>query len=409
MSKFGELFTVTTFGESHCYGVGCIVSGVPPRMQLTNADIQKQLDRRRPGQSHITTQRNESDQVVIMSGTEFGYTLGTPIAMLVRNNDQRPQDYGGSSMHDIPRPSHADYTYQEKYGIRASSGGGRASARETIGRVAAGTIAEKWLHETYGISIVAYVSAVSTIVTPELSIPLQNTITRDMIDENIVRCPDDATAKQMIDAITAAKNDHDSLGGVITCIIRNVPSGLGEPTFDKLQATLAHAMLSIPSTKGFEYGSGFDGTKLRGSAHNDMFINEKQIDGTVKLRTATNNSGGIQGGISNGENIVFRIAFKPPATIGVEQKSVDFNGADSVLKAEGRHDPCVLPRAVPIVEAMSALVLADAALIQHARHSAASIYPMMSRINPKSFYADGGAKLVQQLAETNQSQNQQKQ
>jgi chorismate synthase len=357
-STFGTIFRVTTFGESHCKGVGAVVDGCPPGIELCEADIQVQLDRRRPGQSKLTTDRQEADRVSILSGVENGKTLGTPIALLVPNKDQRPGDY--RSMAAIPRPSHADFTYQAKYGIRASSGGGRSSARETIGRVAAGAIAEKVLQRTYGVEIVAWVSAVAEIQGPEVDM---GAISRDRVDANLVRCPDDPTAQRMIAAIKAAKNDKDSLGGIITCVCRNVPVGLGEPVFDKLEAQLARAMLSIPATKGFEIGSGFAGTRMRGSVHNDPYIQKGD-----RLGTATNNSGGIQGGISNGEPIYFRVAFKPVATIGKDQPTVDFDGRPAVLAAKGRHDPCVVPRAVPIVEAMTALVLMDSCLRQAARN-----------------------------------------
>ncbi len=356
-STFGRTFRVTTFGESHCKAVGAIVDGCPPRIPLTEADIQPQLDRRRPGQSAVNTPRQESDTVTILSGTECGVTLGTPIGLTVPNKDQRPGDY--REMSNIPRPSHADFTYQMKYGVRASSGGGRSSARETIGRVAAGAIAEKVLRLTHGIEIVAWVSAVGEWIARE---PDVETISRGEVDQTLVRCPDLQTAEKMIEAMAAAKAAGDSMGGVVSCVCRNVPAGLGEPVFDKLEAVLAHAMLSIPSTKGFEIGSGFSGTRLRGSQHNDPFVKKGG-----RLGTRTNNSGGIQGGISNGEPIFFRVAFKPPATISQAQKTTDFDGNDVTLEAKGRHDPCVVNRAVPIVEAMAALVLLDAALIQKSR------------------------------------------
>lgn len=356
-SSFGTLFRVSTFGESHCKGVGAIVDGCPPNLELCEADIQMQLDRRRPGQSKMTTDRQEADQVTILSGVENGLTLGTPIGLFVPNKDQRPGDY--SEMSKIPRPSHADYTYQMKYGIRASSGGGRSSARETIGRVAAGAIAEKILRERYSIEIVAWVSAVADVHAVNIDM---DRITRDQVDQNAVRCPDSAAVKGMMTAIQAARDAKDSLGGVVTCVCRNVPVGLGEPIFDKLEASLAHAMLSIPATKGFEIGSGFAGAKMRGSQHNDPFVQKKN-----RLGTVTNNSGGIQGGISNGEPIYFRVAFKPPATIGQAQNTVNFDGDGATLEAKGRHDPCVVPRAVPIVEAMTALVLMDSTLRQAAR------------------------------------------
>ena len=356
-SSFGTLFRVTTFGESHGQGVGAVIDGCPPGMSLNEADIQPQLDRRRPAQSKLSTSRKEADRVVILSGIDNGMTLGTPVAMMIENTDQRPGDY--HQMRSIPRPSHADYTYQKKYGIQALSGGGRASARETIGRVAAGAIAEKFLSERYGIDIVAWVSSVSRIEASAADIL---NIVRNDVDRSGVRCPDASTAQKMITAIETAKEAGDSLGGIISCVCRNVPVGLGEPVFDKAEAMLAQAMLSIPATKGFEIGSGFAGSRMCGSAHNDVFIKK----GT-QLGTKTNYSGGIQGGISNGEPIMFRVAFKPPATISLPQKTVDFEGNDTVLEARGRHDPCVVPRAVPIVESMAALVLVDLALRQKMR------------------------------------------
>ena len=355
-SSLGTIFRVSTFGESHCKGVGAIVDGCPPNIPLTEADIQPQLDRRRPGQSKVATARAESDTVTIMSGTEHGITLGTPIGLFVPNKDQRPGDY--AEMSAIPRPSHADYTYQMKYGIKASSGGGRSSARETIGRVAAGAIAEKVLKLKFGVEIVAWVSSVGEID----GLVDAEKISRDVVDQTMVRCPDEAASKKMEDAIVAAKEAGDSLGGIITCACRNVPPGWGEPVFDKLEAKLAQAMMSLPATKAFEIGSGFSGTRMRGSAHNDPFIKKGE-----RLGTVTNYSGGIQGGISNGEPIVFRIAFKPPATISKAQPTVDFDGKPVVLEAKGRHDPCVVPRAIPIVETMAALVLLDAGMRQAAR------------------------------------------
>ncbi|SHJ19534.1 chorismate synthase [Malonomonas rubra DSM 5091] len=356
-SSFGRFFKISTFGESHCAGVGVVVDGVPPRMQLSEADIQVQLDRRRPGGNKLGTERNEADQVQILSGVENGLTLGSPIGMLVKNKDQRPGDYG--SMSQIPRPSHADYTYRAKYGIHASSGGGRSSARETIGRVAAGAIAEKFLLEQYGIEIVAWVSGVGLQQTDEIDMA---TVTREQVDASDVRCPDAVAAEKMTEEIVAARADKDSIGGVVTCVCRNLPAGLGEPAFDRLEAKLAHAMLSLPATKGFEIGSGFAGTCQRGSVHNDPYVMKGE-----RLGTLSNRSGGVQGGISNGEDAYFRVAFKPPATIGQEQKTVDYEGNETILAAKGRHDPCVVPRAVPIVESMAALVLADLALIQKMR------------------------------------------
>ena len=357
-STFGTIFKVTTFGESHGKSVGAIVDGCPANLPLTEADIQPQLDRRRPGKSALTTPRDEADQVTILSGTENGVTLGTPIGLSVNNLDQRPGDYG--DMSGVPRPSHADYTYLMKYGVKASSGGGRSSARETIGRVAAGAIAEKWLKTRFGdVSIISYVSSVGTIAAPEIA---AEGLTRELVDANLVRCPDAETAQKMIAAIEKARDEKDSLGGTLTCICRGFPAGLGEPVFDKLEAMLAQAMLSIPAVKGFEIGSGFAGTLMRGSQHNDAFVQK-----TGRLGTKTNYSGGVQGGISNGEPVVFRIAIKPVATIGQAQTTVALDGRPVTLEAKGRHDPCVLPRAVPIVEAMAALVLADAALRQEYR------------------------------------------
>ncbi len=356
-STLGTLFRVTTYGESHGKSVGAIVDGCPPGLSLSERDIQPQLDRRRPGQSRLATDRDEADRVTILSGVENGRVLGTPIALSVANKDQRPGDY--AAMRTIPRPSHADYTYQMKYGIRTVSGGGRSSARETIGRVAAGAIAEKFLFEDFGIEIVAWVTSVGTITTAGVN---ENRITRREVDKTPVRCPAKDEAGHMIQKIAEAKEAKDSLGGIITCVCRNVPAGLGEPVFDKMEAQLAHAMMSIPATKGFEIGSGFSGTRMSGSSHNDSFVKKGEL-----LGTATNYSGGIQGGISNGEPILFRVAFKPPATIGKAQKTVDFEGREVTLEAKGRHDPCVVPRAVPIVETMAALVIADLALRQKSR------------------------------------------
>jgi chorismate synthase len=353
-SSFGTVFTVTTFGESHGQGVGAVVDGCPPRLSLTEADIQLQLDRRRPGQSDLTTPRQEPDRVTILSGVENGLTLGTPIALFIANKDQRTRDY--KKMLSVPRPSHADYTYQMKYGIRAAGGGGRASARETVSRVAAGAIAAKILKKTYHIEIVAWVSAVGSIEAPE---PNLYTISHKLTDLTAVRCPDMETAEKMAQEIRRVKKEQDSVGGIISCICRNVPPGLGEPVFDKMEAILAQAMLPIPAAKGFEIGSGFSGASMRGSEHNDPFILKGDHLGTL-----TNNSGGVQGGISNGEPIFFKVAFKPTSTIGKPQTTADFNGQEVVLKASGRHDPCVVPRAVPIVESMAALVIADLALRQ---------------------------------------------
>ena len=356
-STFGTLFRVSTFGESHGRGVGVVIDGCPARLPLTEADIQPQLDRRRPGQSRLTTEREEADQVTILSGTQNGLTLGTPIGLMVPNRDQRPADY--EHLDRTPRPSHADFTYQAKYGIRAASGGGRSSARETIGRVAAGAVAEKFLQDRHGVEIVAWVSAVGELDAPEVD---ALRIDRAAVDQSAVRCPHAETAGRMIAEISRVREAADSVGGVVTCVCRNVPVGLGEPVFGKTEALLAQAMLSIPATKGFEIGAGFSGARMRGSRHNDPFVLK---DG--RLGTLTNRTGGVQGGITNGEPIVFRVAFKPPATIGQAQATADFDGQPVTLEARGRHDPCVVPRAVPIVESMAALVLADLALIQKMR------------------------------------------
>ncbi len=358
-SSFGKLFQISTFGESHGGGVGVIVDGCPPRLDLDLNAIQAELDRRKPGQSKITTPRKEDDQVEILSGLLDGVTLGTPIAMVVRNKDQRPGDY--KEMQVAFRPSHADATYQVKYGIQARSGGGRASARETIGRVAAGAIAKQLLAKAHGTEVIAWVRRIHTI---EANVDPAG-VSLEAVESNIVRCPDEAVAQQMIERIEAIGREGDSCGGVIECVVRNPPVGMGMPVFDKLEADLAKAVMSLPSTKGFEIGSGFDGTLLKGSQHNDAFL--PTSDGS--LRTATNNSGGIQGGISNGESILLRVAFKPTATIRKAQQTIDASGAATTLESKGRHDPCVLPRAVPMVEAMVALVLADHLLQQQAQCS----------------------------------------
>ena len=356
-SSLGTLFRVSTFGESHGIGVGAIVDGCPAGLQLSEADIQPQLDRRRPGQSDLTTPREEADQVTILSGVENGLTLGTPIGLLVHNKDQRPDDYGEMDL--VPRPSHADFTYQAKYGIRASSGGGRSSARETIGRVAAGAIAEKILREEWGVEIVAWVSSVGAEEAVNVDV---DSVNRDQVDRNLSRCPDKPSAARMEALVREVLEAKDSVGGVVSCVCRNLPAGWGEPVFDKLDAMLAQAMLSLPATKGFEIGSGFAGTRLRGSQHNDPFVQKGK-----RLGTLTNYAGGTLGGISSGEPVLFRVAFKPVATIGQSQQTVDFDGKPVILEAKGRHDPCVVPRAVPIVESMAALVLLDLALRQKVR------------------------------------------
>jgi chorismate synthase len=353
-NTFGHLFRITTFGESHGGGVGVVIDGCPPRLEISVEEIQAELNRRRPGQSKITTPRNEADQCEVLSGMFEGRTTGTPIALLVRNKDQRSQDY--DEMAVKYRPSHADATYDEKYGIRNWQGGGRSSARETIGRVAAGAIAKKILHQVAGVEIVGYVKRIKDlegVVDPE-------TVTLEQVESNIVRCPDQDAADRMIDLIEQVRKEGDSIGGVVECVARHVPKSLGMPVFDKLEADLAKGVMSLPATKGFEIGSGFAGTLLTGSEHNDEFYTDDR--GTI--RTVTNRSGGVQGGISNGENIIIRVAFKPTATIRKEQRTVTNVGEEVTLAAKGRHDPCVLPRAVPMVEAMVALVLCDHLLRQ---------------------------------------------
>jgi chorismate synthase len=357
-SSLGTLFRISTWGESHGVGVGVVVDGCPPRIPLTVEDIQYELDRRRPGQSKIVTPRKEDDKAEILSGVVDGQTLGTPIGILVRNTDQRPSAY--TEMQQAYRPSHADYTYDAKYGIRAVSGGGRASARETIGRVAAAAIARKVIqHSVPAYECVAYVKSVQHI---EVSGSSTENPQAEVVESNIVRTCDPEAAERMIELIEKVRGEGNSVGGVIECVVRGVPPGLGEPVFDKLEADLAKAMLSLPATKGFEIGSGFAGTLLTGLEHNDEFF----MDGG-KVHTRTNRSGGIQGGISNGENIVFRVAFKPTATVLREQKTVTNTGEDTTLSARGRHDACVLPRAVPMVEAMVHLIIADHWLRQRAQ------------------------------------------
>lgn len=347
-NSFGQFFRITTWGESHGPAVGVVIDGCPARLPLTAGEIQTDLDRRRPGQSDITTPRKEADKVEILAGVFEGLTTGVPISLVVQSSDQRPEAY--VEMREKFRPSHADYTYQAKYGHRDHRGGGRSSARETIGRVAAGAVAKKILHLANKLEIRAYVTRIHDIAAPTVvEFP-----TLAQVEASAVRCPDAATAAKMIECIKQARSEGDSVGGIIECRVRNVPVGLGEPVFDRLEADLAKAMLSLPATKGFEIGSGFAGTLLKGSQHNDAFVAKGG-----QVRTATNHSGGVQGGISNGEEIVFRTAFKPTATILQPQKTVDIHGQETELQARGRHDPCVLPRAVVMVEAMTALVLVD--------------------------------------------------
>ncbi|KAL7485573.1 hypothetical protein ACHAW6_011179 [Cyclotella cf. meneghiniana] len=364
-SSFGRLFRISTWGESHGGGVGVTLDGCPPRIPLSRDEIQIDLDRRRPGQSRITTPRNEADSVEILSGLvygngeeESGVTLGTPIAMLVRNKDQRSGDYLENDMSVAYRPSHADATYDAKYGVRAIAGGGRSSARETIGRVAAGAVARKILRMYNGIEVLAYVSKVQDIEAENVD---HDTFTMEEVDSNIVRCPDQASAEKMLERIDQIRKAGNSIGGVVTCVARNVPAGLGSPVFDKLEADLAKACMSIPAAKGFESGDGFAGTLLTGIDHNDEFYIDPETGAT---RTRTNRSGGIQGGISNGENIVVHVAFKPTSTIAQSQNTVTRDGKEVQLRGKGRHDPCVLPRAVPMVEAMVALTLVDALMCQ---------------------------------------------
>ncbi|KAJ3540985.1 hypothetical protein NM208_g4809 [Fusarium decemcellulare] len=392
---------MSTYGESHCRSVGCIVDGCPPGLSLTEQDIQPQLTRRRPGQSAITTSRSEKDRVSIQSGTEAGITLGTPIGMMVMNDDQRPADYEGSTIDAYPRPSHADWTYLQKYGIKASSGGGRSSARETIGRVAAGAVADKYLKLAFGVEITAFVCSVGDIhLFPQSSEyrhfsqnpafhSLIKSINREAVDSfEPVRSPDAAASARMERLISYYKAKGDSIGGTITCVVRNVPAGLGEPCFDKLEAMLAQAILSIPATKGIEFGSGFGGCEMSGSTHNDLFTPASPHQSTNRmgfneantsfykplLATKTNFSGGIQGGISNGDSIYFRVAFKPPATISQPQRTATYDGSsEGILEAKGRHDPCLVPRAVPVIEAMAALVLMDAVLAQLGRRAAGGL------------------------------------
>jgi chorismate synthase len=349
-NTFGRLFRLTSFGESHGRGVGGIIEGVKPGLELDMNFIQNELDRRRPGQSNITTPRDEKDRVEILSGVFEGKATGTPIAFAVWNKDQKSGDY--DNLKKLYRPSHADYTYDAKYGIRDHRGGGRSSARETIARVVAGAIAKLMLREI-GVDITAFVSQVG-----EIELLSHIPVNLSAIENTPVRCPDPETANRMIDYIDRIRRDKDSVGGVVSCVVKNTPAGLGDPVFDKLHASLGQAMLSINAVKGFEYGMGFQSATMRGSQHNDEFYSE---DGQIK--TKTNRSGGIQGGISNGEEIFFRVAFKPVATILKEQNTVDKSGKEVVMKARGRHDPCVVPRAVPIVEAMAAMVIVDAWLM----------------------------------------------
>ena len=350
-NSFGKLFKITTFGESHGQALGVIIEGCPAGLKLDESKIIAEMQRRKPGQSKITTQRKEEDEIQIKSGVFEGKTTGTPIGIVVNNSDQKSKDY--SHISDKFRPSHADFTYFTKYGIRDYRGGGRSSARETAARVAAGAIAKQLL-EAKGISVQAYVSQVGNL---KLEKSYQE-LDLDKAEENIIRCPDPATAEKMIELIDGVRKDRDTIGGIVSCVIKNTPAGIGEPVFDRLHAELGKAMLSINAVKGFEYGSGFEGVKMRGSEHNDAFVQEGD-----KVKTKTNHSGGIQGGISNGEDIYFNVAFKPVATIMIDQESVNEAGESVTVSGKGRHDPCVVPRAVPIVEAMAALVIVDYILL----------------------------------------------
>lgn len=356
-NTYGERYRVTTFGESHGGGVGVVIDGVPAGHVFSQETIQAQLDRRRPGQGRLSSQRREPDAIQVLSGVDptTGRTLGTPLAMMVANKDAKSGDY--AELARAYRPSHADYTYDARYGLRFVAGGGRASARETVARVAAGALAEDILATTHGISIVAWVDRVHTV---QGALPDETALTRARVDDTEVRCPDPVAAQAMTEAIETARKDGDTVGGVIRCVVRNVPPGLGAPVFDKLTAELARAMMSLPASRGFEVGEGFAATRMRGSEHNDAFVPAEQVEpGSTGIRTATNHSGGIQGGITNGENIRFAVAFKPVATIFTPQDTVTREGQATQYQARGRHDPCVLPRAVPMVESMTAIVLVD--------------------------------------------------
>ena len=357
-NTFGKSYKITTWGESHGEAVGVTIDGCPPGISISNEDIQFELNRRKPGQSEITTQRKENDKAEILSGVFEGKTLGSPIHISVSNTDAKSKDY--DALKSLYRPSHADYTYDMKYGIRNWKGGGRASARETIGRVAAGALAKKILKQKYNIQIVGYVKSIQNLEAKVNT----DTVKISDVEQNIVRCPDQDIANIMIDKIKEIRKQGDSLGGVVELVCRNVPPGLGDPVFDKLEADLGKAVLSLPACKGFEIGSGFKGTLMKGSDHNDEFYNDNG-----KIRTKTNNSGGIQGGISNGENIILKAAFKPTGTIIQNQNTVTDSGKEIEFGGRGRHDPCVLPRAVPMVESMVAIVLLDHALRHNAQNN----------------------------------------
>jgi chorismate synthase len=358
-STFGQLFRITTFGESHGGGVGVVVDGCPPGIAITEEEIQTELDRRKPGQSSITTPRKEQDRIHMLSGVSEGRTTGTPILLIAYNEDVRSEDY--LELKDLYRPGHADYTFTKKYGLRDWRGSGRASARETLGRVAGGAIAKKYLKDKLGIEFISYVEQVGDI---RADIDFRE-VTPEMVEANIVRCPDPEAAKKMIDLIEKVRADNDSVGGVVQGVIKGLPVGLGEPVFDKLPADLAKAMMSINAVKGFEIGSGFGGVSMRGSQHNDEFY----VDDEGSVRTRTNYAGGTLGGISNGEDVYFRVAIKPVSTISQEQCTITTDNKSTKIEAKGRHDPCVLPRAIPIVDAMSALVIMD----HYLRHKAQNL------------------------------------
>ncbi|KAJ1458379.1 chorismate synthase [Pelagophyceae sp. CCMP2097] len=374
-NSFGRIFRISTWGESHGGGVGVVVDGCPPRIKLTREMIQFELDRRRPGQSRLTTPRNESDSVEILSGLDgsSGVTLGTPIAMLVRNQDQKSDDY--NTMAAAYRPSHADATYDAKYGVRSIAGGGRSSARETIGRVAGAAVAREVLRLYCGAEVLAYVVQVGDVLVPDEA-NLAETATFEQVEATMTRCPHPETSERMIKRIDEIRKSGNSIGGVVECRVRGVPAGLGAPVFDKLEADLAKACMSLPASKGFEIGSGFGGAYMTGKEHNDEFY----VDADGRTRTRSNRSGGVQGGISNGEDIVVRVCFKPTSTIGQLQQTVTRDGAETTLRGKGRHDPCVLPRAAPMVEAMVALTVADA-LMQHVAQCKLLDWPEPSAFN----------------------------
>ena len=367
MSQFGKNYRITSFGESHAPGTGVIIENMIPNFELNLDKVQKQLTRRRPGQSHLTTPRDEKDKLELLAGMERGKTLGTPLAFLVRNRNTKPEDYQFDEKEYLPRPSHSDFTYFWKYGIHASSGGGRSSARETIARVIGGAVAEQVL-DKYNIKVIAWVSSVGDISLDQVP----DNISRELVDRYVTRCPDQEISDKMENLIVGLKEEGDSVGGTVSCIISNLPRGLGEPVFDKTEALIAQAMLSIPATKAFEFGSGFKGCTMLGSQHNDPWIKDEE-----KITTKTNNNGGLIGGITNGENLYFKVGFKPPATIKKKQNTVTLDGREKVLAAKGRHDPCVVPRAVPIVESMASMVILDLMYQQGSRYHLSNSNPFI--------------------------------